>query len=57
MKWNAKKRKDIEGWHRHFAWGVVRLTEKDRFVWLEWVERRYVIGQFDIYAEYREISN
>lgn len=53
MEFKANKKVDTEEWNEWFAWYPVRLTNADRYVWLEKVQRKEIIGQFDIYLEYK----
>ncbi len=55
MKKLLSQKFNSEEWHEHFALFPVIVHECDKRyrVWLEMVERREVVGQWDIYVEYR----
>jgi len=49
------KKKNLEEWHKWFAWRPVFIDDSDSiwdFVWLETIWRRELIGEFDIYWLY-----
>lgn len=51
MIWRREKL-NKEEWHTWFAWKPVAIS-KWSMVWLETIERRLVIGQFDSWWKYR----
>ncbi|CAB4140860.1 hypothetical protein UFOVP395_195 [uncultured Caudovirales phage] len=59
MRWN---RRDIDGWHRWFAWYPVTIKDTDlgtvETVWFEKIERRALphAGPNDPPYEYRNID-
>lgn len=53
MKWKLQPKKNEEVWHRVFAILPVR-TIHNELVWLQYVSKRVIVGQFDIYVEYKD---
>lgn len=53
MKWQVKPRLNKEEWHEWFAWYPVRLSQINEIAWLEKIERKVIVGQFDVFVEYR----